>query len=334
VTPYLADANNGNWRTAVRWAHRVAPAWRTILQSPDMPLAGGKRDGAEAMIALHARRSRPAIAQWKRLRPDRGLVVVLTGTDLYRDIPARDADALASLDDADRLVVLQGDALGHVPASARDKTRVVHQSARRLAAFADKSGTRLNCLLVAHLREEKDPATAFEAWRRLPPQCPATLTIVGAALDASLGAAARELALHDRRVRYLGPRPHGWVRQAIKRAHLLVVPSRMEGGANVVVEAVTAGTAVLGSRMSGNVGMLGADYPGLFDVGDARGLAALVARAHADRRFLAILDAHCAALAPRFAPQAERDALLALLREVQQDVAGRMAAATSFEVTR
>ena len=123
----------------------------------------------------------------------------------------------------------------------------------------------------------------FEAWRALPPALPATLSVIGASLDPALGDAARALAQADPRVRVLGARPHGWTRQAIKRAHLLLVPSRMEGGANVVVEAVTSGTPVLGSRISGNVGMLGSDYPGWFDVGDASGLAALVRRAHGDR---------------------------------------------------
>ena len=79
----------------------------------------------------------------------------------------------------------------------------------------------------------------------------------------------------------------------------------MEGGANVVVEAVTSGTPVLGSRISGNVGMLGSDYPGWFDVGDATGLATLVRRAHGDRAFLAGLAAACARRAPRFEPAAE-----------------------------
>jgi hypothetical protein len=38
----------------------------------------------------------------------------------------------------------------------------------------------------------------------------------------------------------------------------------MEGGANVLIEAVTSGVPVLGSDIAGNRGMLGADYPGWF----------------------------------------------------------------------
>jgi putative glycosyltransferase (TIGR04348 family) len=305
VTPYAADANNGNWRTAARWARLLAPWYRVRVQGPGDPVGGGGRERAVALLALHARRSRAAIVAWQQQRPDAALLVALTGTDLYRDLPAGDPDTIASIAAADRLIVLQDDAPAHLPAAARSRADVVYQSARTLKPWPGKRTDRLHCVLVAHLREEKDPRTAFAAWRALPPALPATLNIIGAPLDAALGDAARALAAADPRVRVLGARPHAWTRQAIKRAHLLLVPSRMEGGANVVVEAVTSGTPVVGSRMSGNVGMLGADYPGWFDVGDAAGLAALVRRAHDDRAFLAALAAACECRALRFAPATE-----------------------------
>jgi putative glycosyltransferase (TIGR04348 family) len=305
VTPYLADANNGNWRTAARWSRLLAPSYRVIVQAAEAPVTGGRRDDAVALIALHARRSRPAIAAWHDARPERALVVTLTGTDLYRDVPARDPDALASLALADRLIVLQEDAPSHLPPALRPQADVVFQSARTLRPWPRKARDRLHCVMVAHLRDEKDPQTVFAAWRLLPPELPITLTLIGAALDPTLGAAANELAAADPRVRWLGPRPHAWTRQAIRRAHLLLVPSRLEGGANVVVEAVTAGTPVVGSRVSGNVGMLGGGYAGYFDVGDAGGLAELLQRACTDGAFRDLLQAKCAQRAPRFAPETE-----------------------------
>jgi putative glycosyltransferase (TIGR04348 family) len=309
VTPYLAAANNGNWRTAARWSRLLSPHYRTIVQAATEPVAMGRAANAEAMIALHARRSHAAIAAWRALRPGQPHAVVLTGTDLYRDWPAGDADTHDAMDHADALFVLQDDALAQLPPALQRRTHVVFQSARSLQPWPQKRDDRLHCVLVAHLREEKDPATAFNAWRALPRALPATLTVIGAALDPALGQAANELAAADPRVQWLGPRAHPWTRQAIKRAHLLLVPSRMEGGANVVVEAVTAGTAVLGSRMSGNVGMLGSDYQGWFDVGDAAGLAALVTRCAGQRVFLHHLEHQCALRAPLFSPQAEAAAL-------------------------
>ena len=315
VTPALADANNGNWRTAARWARLLSPEYRIIVQAAADAASIGPGMEAVAMVALHARRSHAAIAAWRATFPGRALVVALTGTDLYRDLPAGDEAAAASLRLADRLIVLQDDALNHVPRALRARTQLVFQSARTLRRWTHKSSDRLHCVLVAHLRDEKDPTTAFAAWRQLPPGVPATLTIIGAALDADLGRAARDLAAADARVQWLGPRTHPWTRQAIKRAHLLIVPSRMEGGANVVVEAVTAGTPVLGSRMSGNVGMLGDDYPGFFAVGDAAGLARCVGRAAVDRQYLRTLEDYCARRAPLFTPAAETAALRAVLGE-------------------
>ena len=81
---------------------------------------------------MHARRSHAVIARWRDRFPDRPLAVALTGTDLYRDLPD-DPEARDSLMLADRLIVLQSDAVNALPPAHRDKARVVYQSARYLA---------------------------------------------------------------------------------------------------------------------------------------------------------------------------------------------------------
>jgi glycosyltransferase involved in cell wall biosynthesis len=83
----------------------------------------------------------------------------------------------------------------------------------------------------------------------------------------------------------------------------------MEGGANVIIEALTSGVPVLASSISGNRGMLGEDYAGYFAPGDAPALARLVERSIADTGFDALLRRQCAARAPLFAPAAEQAAL-------------------------
>jgi glycosyltransferase involved in cell wall biosynthesis len=109
----------------------------------------------------------------------------------------------------------------------------------------------------------------------------------------------------------------------MQRAHVLVHASRMEGGAHVVMEAVCSGTPVLASRIAGNVGMLGADYGGYFNPGDAAGLSTLLRQARASQGqpdgLLARLAAQCAARAPLFAPQAERQALLELMNVLRKN---------------
>jgi putative glycosyltransferase (TIGR04348 family) len=315
VTPYGAAANNGNWRTAARWARLLRGRYRTMVQAVGPTREAAPADtAADCLIALHARRSHPAVCAWRERFPQCALIVVLTGTDLYRDLPG-DAQARASLQLADRLVLLQEDALRHLPAQARRKARVIYQSAPALVP-AERPASRLNCILVGHLRAEKDPGTALRAWSLLAPDLPLHLLHVGAALDPGLAAECEALMACDRRYRWVGARPHAWTRQAIKRAHLLILPSLMEGGANVIVEAVTAGTAVLASRVSGNVGMLGRDYAGYFSVGDAAALAGLVLRCRTDPAFYRSLASGCRARRALFTPARERAGLLSVVGEV------------------
>jgi glycosyltransferase involved in cell wall biosynthesis len=169
---------------------------------------------------------------------------------------------------------------------------------------------------VGHLRAEKDPRTLFRAWSQLDRAKPIFMRHIGAPLDEALGREARRLAGNDERYRFSGPLPHGLTRAAIAHAHVLIHPSVAEGGANVIVEAVTAGTPVIASRISGNVGMLGAEYPGYFDVGDASGLAARLIQALEDPAYLRSLVAACRKRRALFSPARERRAVRSLAASV------------------
>ena len=116
----------------------------------------------------------------------------------------------------------------------------------------------------------------------------------------------------DPRIELHGALPHAATRQLIKRARVLLLPSRMEGGANVIIEAVRSGVPVIASRIGGSIGLLGADYPGLFPVGDDAALAELIRRARQEPGFLAALRQHCARRSALFDPERERDAVRAL----------------------
>ena len=257
------------------------------------------------MIALHARRSADSIARFADRAPAR-LAVVLTGTDLYKDLPGNSA-ASRSLDLAARIVVLQEDAPRLLTARWRRKCEVIFQSARALRSRAKARG-RLDCVVVGHLRAEKDPATLFAAVRLLPSGLAISIRHIGAPLDADLGRAARALQSADPRYRYADGLPRGLARAAMASAHVLVHPSIVEGGANVVAEAVTGGTPVIASRISGNVGMLGADYPGYFEPRDASDLAACLVQA-AQGPYLRAIEAAAAARKRLFAPAAEARAI-------------------------
>ncbi|WP_432260649.1 selenoneine biosynthesis selenosugar synthase SenB [Cupriavidus sp. TMH.W2] len=307
ISPALRKANNGNWQTANRWSRflqgdydvTLAAEWPTASQGGALP---------DCLIALHARRSAESIARFAEAGPDRPLIVVLTGTDLYRDIRT-DAAARRSLELATRLVVLQDEGLAELAAAHRSKCRVIYQSAPACAPAAPGQD-HFDVVLVGHMRAEKDPLTPMRALSLLPDDSRVRLIHIGGALDDTYQQAA--LALEARawpgipRYVWLRNLPHDETRQHIRQAQAMVLSSAMEGGANVIIEAVASGVPVLASRIPGNVGMLGRDYEGYFPLGDPAHLALVLERASRDAGFLNRLRQQCALRAPLFAPARER----------------------------
>jgi putative glycosyltransferase (TIGR04348 family) len=319
VTPAGAGTRNGNRHTALRWATllrscghrvRVALAWNG--------------EPCDALIALHARRSADSVARFAAT--GKPLVVTLTGTDLYKDLPGS-AQARRSLELAQRIIVLQEAAPAELEARLRRKTRVVFQSAAPKARHAPPAG-RFRACVIGHLRAEKDPLRAVMALSLLSvPEI--ELVQIGGALDPALGKQAEDWMAREPRYRWLGALPHARALGWLAKSHVLVVSSLMEGGANVIAEAARIGTPVLASRVSGNVGMLGRDYPGYYPLGDAAELAALIARAASDRRFLKALHGALRERRHLFAPAAERRALAAVLDEALARSSSRTLASTA-----
>lgn len=317
VSPALADSNNGNWQTARRWQQflqddflvRVVKGWPTEQGNPKDAL----------MIALHARRSAEAIQNWHQFQirklghtaRSKGLIVALTGTDLYRDIH-NDESAQLSLALADSLIVLQSKARDAVPAEYREKTRVIYQSTTTRKPVA-KTERWVRAVMVGHLREEKMPETLMQAADLLKGQGRIYLDHIGLPLDPHYEQLAHTTMAQCPNYRWLGGLPHDHTRKRIQRAHVLVHCSKMEGGAHVIMEAVCSGTPVLASKMDGNVGMLGEQYPGYFEVGRADQLADLLRRCE-DSRFLEELNQACQNRAPLFQPQSEKANLLDVVR--------------------
>ena len=318
VSPAALRANNGNGRTASRWQEMLAATVdsRVVQQWPD---EHAQHD--DAMIALHARRSAPSIAAWAQAHPQRGLAVVLTGTDLYQDI-AVDADGQRSLELAQRLVVLQECGADALAPHLRPKVRVIFQSTTALPPV-QKSRNELHVVMVGHLRSVKSPETLFDAVRQLSPDEGITITHIGDdSGDTQLGQRARETALACPHYEWLGAVAYEATRARIQHADVLVHTSALEGGAHVVMEAVCSGTPVIASRVPGNVGMLGADYAGYFPHGDAAALVHLLrlcraGQADPDGGMLAALSAQCFLRAPLFDPAHERAALVSLLHELE-----------------
>ena len=172
-------------------------------------------------------------------------------------------------------------------AHARQGRRRATNPRARSRRWPRKRRDRLHCVLVAHLRDEKDPRTVFDAWRRLPARVPATLTIIGAALDPALGrrrARARRATI--RACSVLG-RAAARVDAAGDQARARARSCRRAWKAAPTSSSRRSPPAppVLASRMSGNVGMLGRRLSRLFRASATpAALAALVARACARSR--------------------------------------------------
>lgn len=320
VSPALAAANNGNWQTAHRWASFLKEEYdvRTVQRWPDETAAGD-----QLMIALHARRSADSIAAWVAVRSPAKLGLVLTGTDLYRDIGI-DASAKRSLEFAGQLVVLQELGPEALAPAYRGKARVIFQSCPARPRVA-KPHDKLVAVMVGHLRDVKSPETLFDAARLLRQRTDIELHHIGRAEDESWAERARRTQAECPTYHWHDGLPHEQTLRAIQDAHVLIHTSAMEGGAHVIMEAVCSGTPVLASRVSGNIGMLGWAYEGYFPHGEAKALAHLleVCRATQDAddpsaSLLARLRAQCDLRAALFAPEAERKAVLELARHLEE----------------
>ena len=306
ITPALRDSNSGNWHTAARWARFLRPLYRVQV------LQHWHGEPCDALIALHARRSAASIAAFHAAHPQRGLAVVLTGTDLYRDIH-RNRAAQRSLQLATELVVLQERGPAALPARLRHKVRVIFQSAPQMAASTGHQ-RRFDVAVVGHLRHVKDPLLAMRVARAVKPETRVRVLHAGAALEPRYAAAARRTEAATPRYTWLGELTRSRARALMRQAAVLLHPSRMEGGAQAIIEAVRSGTPVIASDADGNRGLLGKDYPGLFAVGDAGAATRLIERAATAATFLKLLAARCRERARLFTPERERAAVRQLVR--------------------
>lgn len=311
VTPAAPrGAHTGNATTARRWGRlltdlghdvRVTQAW--------------SGEPVDALVALHAHKSAASVQRFAAVHPDRPLVLALTGTDVYRDLDTA-PEAQQALRCAHALVVLQQRALQRLPGDVADRAQVIHQS---VSPPPDPPAPRQDVFevaVVAHLRPVKDPFLAADAARRLPADSRIEIVHCGAALDDEIDARARREAATNPRWRWLGGQAREATLRLVARARVLAITSRLEGGANVVSEALAVGTPVIATDIDGSVGLLGDDYPGYVPVGDAEALADALRRVEQQPALHAALGDRVRALGGQVDPAAERrawDRLLAKL---------------------
>jgi putative glycosyltransferase (TIGR04348 family) len=308
VCPAPPHSRKGNRVTANRWASLLKQLGHQVVIAQDW-----HGESCEVLLALHARKSFAAVRRYRQARPAGPLAVALTGTDLYHDLPDN-RQAQQSIRWADCLIGLHDAVDQALPRDLRSKLRVIVQSAQ--PAPRRRTQKAFTVCVLGHLRYEKDPMRTAWALRRLPDLVNARVVQAGQALSPRYAHWAESAARHDARYRWLGEVPRGQALRLLASSRLMVISSRMEGGANVVSEAIVNRVPILASNIPGNVGLLGADYRGYFPTADTQALAELLERACCDRTFYLDLHQAIARLAPRFQPRHEKDRLAALLREL------------------
>jgi len=310
ITPAPLKINNGNKITALRWSTILRKLGHHVRVRQ---LYDGKP--CDLLIALHALRSATSIRRFHEAHPSKPLIVVLTGTDLYRDIH-ESTEAQQSLEKATCLVALQNQALHELPKRFRAKTKVIYQSAEPPPAVRKRRKDRFDVCVIGHLRDEKDPLRTALAVRNLPPRSRIVVTHVGLALDKAIEKTVKAEVQRNPRYRWLGQLSHRKTRALLASSKLVTITSKMEGSSNVLSEALASGVPVIAAKISGLMGTLGKHFIGYYPVGDTDKLQRLLVKAENDARFYRELSRQSRSFAGLVRPKREIGAWRRLLREI------------------
>ena len=287
VTPAPAGSLHGNRITALRWQGFLKKLGHQVRVSNHWT---GKGKDTDLLIALHAYRSHASIVQFREKFPIRPIVLILTGTDLYRDM-ASHPEVIKSMEISDAIVILQSAALAMIPKHLQTKTHVIYQSTQSVKRKALLKKSFL-ISVIGHLRPEKDPFCTTKSLKHLGPESKIKVIHMGKAMSPEMKSQAKAYNKELKNYQWLDELSHAETLQQLSRSHLMVISSLMEGGAHVVTEAIAIGVPVIASDIPGNRGLLGDDYPGYYPVGDAKALALALQKAEFEPLFYKSLEAH------------------------------------------
>jgi putative glycosyltransferase (TIGR04348 family) len=269
--------------TALRWQRFLEELGYSVGVTESW--SGGD---AGLLIALHAYRSHQSIVEFKKKYPNRHIVLILTGTDLYRDMKNH-GEVIQSMEMADQLITLQSSALDLIPASLRYKAQVIYQSVE-IGTTDSVAKEDFLVSIIGHLREEKDPFCIARSLPLLPADSKITVRHLGQAMNSQMKDLARNFNATIDRYQWIGEVSHADALRMISQSRLMVISSRMEGGAHVVSEAIALGIPVIASDIPGNRGLLGEDYPAYYPVANESALANLLYRSETMPTFYASLQ--------------------------------------------
>ncbi len=309
MTPAPPGSLHGNRVTALRWQGFLEELGYSVEVNESW-----SRDDTGLLIALHAYRSHHSIVAFKKKYPKRPIVLVLTGTDLYRDIKNH-REVIQSMEMADQLIILQSFAVDLIPADLRYKVQVIYQS---VEVDTTDPVTKDDFLVsvIGHLREEKDPFCVVRSLALLPSDSKITVKHLGQAMNSQMQDLAQNFNTTADRYQWIGEVSHADALKLLSQSRLMVISSRMEGGAHVVSEAIALGIPVIASDIPGNRGLLGEDYPAYFPVADESALATLLYRAENTPAFYALLQKHIDSRRELIQPAREKQSIQAMVSEL------------------
>ena len=311
VTPEGKQSKAGNRQTAIRWARILRELGHKVKVSEQ---DNGRN--ADMMIAVHAWRSRHSIREFNMGHPDRPLIVLLAGTDIYKFQHSHPKETYESMDRATTLVCLH-DLVSHaIPEHFKNKLNLIYQSSRPLRGPRIASKTRFEVCVVGHLREEKDSLRAALATHLIQKDSNLFVVHLGKAYSPEWEQAARNETVNNHRYEWRGEVSHSEVRRQFSRSHAMIISSIMEGGANVISEAVACELPIIASNIDGNIGLLGNNYAGYYDVKDENKLANVLERAENDPHFLQKLERQIIEKKTLFSPRAELKAWDKLIKRL------------------
>lgn len=247
----------------------------------------------------------------------------MSGTDLHglffqdpTELPEdpRRETAIESLRLADRIILLEPEGQKKIPAEFQHKCTVIFQSAEKVLPAAGQPGGPFDVSVIGHLREVKDPLLAAQASRLLPGHSHTRIIHVGQILETVYQPLVEKEMKENHRYQWLGKLSHTQSMQQLVTSKLFVLSSVHEGAPGVISEAVVNNIPILATRIDATTGLLGQDYPGFFEVGDASELAELILAAEEDKEFMGRLTSSIARREHLFSRETERQAWQELLK--------------------
>lgn len=309
VTPAPPGTLHGNRITALRWQQFLSH-----LNYQSIVTEKWSKKPCDILIALHGLRSHDSIQGFKKAYPNHPVVLIMTGTDIYRDLK-NSTKVIKSMEMADAIVVLQPDAIQSLPKKFHHKIQVIYQSVK---GITKKSPPKRHFLasIIGHLRSEKDPFCAAQCLPLLPSNSKVQLVQLGKAMSPEFKKQAISIEKNVMRYRWLDQLSHSKTLQWLSRSHVMIISSIMEGGAHVVSEAIAIGIPVIASDIPGNRGLLGDTYPAYYPAGDKVALSKLLNKAEANPVFYQKL---CRAIALRqkiTKPELEKKSIQKLIQSL------------------